>query len=48
MAKILLIEDDGLMSRMYGRLFSYEGYDVQIAADGEAGFVKAKQFQPDI
>jgi CheY-like chemotaxis protein len=47
-AKILLIEDDGLMSRMYGRLFSYEGYDVQIAADGEAGFVKAKEWQPDL
>jgi CheY-like chemotaxis protein len=48
MAKILLIEDDGLMSRMYGRLFTYEGYDVEIAADGEAGFVKAKEFQPDL
>jgi CheY-like chemotaxis protein len=33
---------------MYGRLFSYEGYDVEIAADGEAGFVKAKEFQPDL
>lgn len=48
MAKILLIEDDGLMSRMYGRLFTYEGYDIEIAADGEAGFVKAKEFQPDL
>jgi len=48
MAKILLIEDDGLMSRMYGRLFTYEGYDVEVADDGEAGFVKAKEFQPDL
>jgi len=48
MVKVLLIEDDGLMSRMYGRIFTYEGYDVEIAADGEAGFVKAKEFQPDI
>ena len=48
MAKILLIEDDGLMSRMYGRLFTLEGYDVEIASDGEAGFVKAKEFQPDL
>jgi CheY-like chemotaxis protein len=48
MAKILLVEDDGLMSRMYGRLFAYEGYDVEVAADGEAGFVKAKEFQPDL
>jgi CheY-like chemotaxis protein len=33
---------------MYGRLFTYEGYDVQVSADGEAGFVKAKEFQPDL
>jgi CheY-like chemotaxis protein len=33
---------------MYGRLFTLEGYDVEIAADGEAGFVKAKEFQPDL
>ena len=48
MPKILLVEDDGLMSRMYGRLFTYEGYTVEVAADGEAGFVKAKEFQPDL
>jgi CheY-like chemotaxis protein len=47
-SKILLVEDDGLMSRMYDRIFSHEGYDVQVAADGEAGFVKAKEFQPDL
>jgi CheY-like chemotaxis protein len=48
MPKILLVEDDGLMSRMYGRIFVHEGYTVEIAADGEAGFVKAKEFQPDL
>jgi CheY-like chemotaxis protein len=48
MAKILLIEDDGLMIRMYGRLFSLEGYDIETAEDGEAGFVKAKEFRPDL
>ena len=48
MSKILLVEDDGLMSRMYSRIFTYEGYEVEIAADGEAGFVKAKEFQPDL
>jgi len=48
MAKILLVEDDGLMSRMYGRLFTFEGYEVDIAVDGEAGLVEAKEFQPDL
>ena len=48
MTKILLIEDDGLMSRMYSRLFIHEGYDVQVAQDGEEGFAKAIEFLPDI
>jgi CheY-like chemotaxis protein len=48
MAKILLIEDDGLMSRMFGRLFSFAGYQVEIADDGQAGYEKAKQFLPDL
>ena len=48
MSKILLVEDDGLMSRMYGRLFSFSGYDVEIAVDGEDGFLKAKEFMPDL
>ena len=48
MPKILLVEDDGLMSRMYDRLFSFAGYEVEVAEDGEAGFVKAKEFLPDL
>lgn len=48
MAKILLVEDDDLMVRMYGRIFFHEGYETEIARDGEAGFVKAKEFQPDL
>lgn len=48
MNKILLIEDDEFMVRMYQRVFSLEGYDVQIAVDGLEGLEKAKSFQPDI
>ena len=48
MAKILLIEDDDLMVRMYSRLFTLEGYETETAENGEAGFVKAKEWQPDL
>ena len=48
MPKILIVEDDGLMSRMYDRLISFAGNEVEVAEDGEAGFVKAKEFLPDL
>jgi CheY-like chemotaxis protein len=48
MVKILLVEDDDLMIRMYNRLFTIHGYQTEIAENGEEGFTKAKQFQPDL
>ncbi len=48
MSKILLVEDDPLMLRMYQRVFALEGYDVEIANDGLAGYEKAKVFKPDV
>lgn len=48
MHKILLIEDDDIMSRMYKKLFTYKGYDINVAENGEEGFRKAKQFKPDL
>ncbi len=34
-ATILIVEDDPLMSRLYSKVFSIEGYEVITAADGE-------------
>jgi len=48
MAKILIVEDDSLMSRMYQKIFTFEGYEVEMAADGEEGFEKAKTTKPTI
>ena len=48
MAKILIVEDDSLMSRMYQKIFTFEGYEVEMAADGEEGFEKAKTLKPTI
>ncbi len=48
MAKILIVEDDPLMSRMYQKIFLFEKYEVEIAHDGEEGFEKAKTIKPTI
>jgi DNA-binding response OmpR family regulator len=40
MAKILLIEDDTLIADLYERTLSLEGYEVDLAVDGEEGLTK--------
>lgn len=40
--KILIVEDDPLMCRMYQKTFVLEGYEVDLAVDGEEGVLKAK------
>jgi len=47
MATIILItEDDPLMSRMYQKIFSFEGFQVEMAADGQEGLDKARELKP--
>jgi len=48
MAKILLIEDDQLMSRMYQKIFTFEGYKVETAVDGEQGLEKSRTSKPTL
>lgn len=48
MAKILIVEDDPLMSRMYQKIFSFENYEVEIAADGQEGLDKARTGKPTL
>lgn len=48
MSKILLVEDDDLMARMYKRFLVYGNFTVELAADGLEGYEKAKTFQPDL
>lgn len=48
MAKILIIEDDPLMSRMYQKIFTFEGYEVDVAENGEDGLVKVKNGNPNL
>lgn len=47
-AKILIIEDDPLMLRMYQKIFTFQKYDVEVAADGEEGLAKVAETKPTI
>lgn len=48
MAKLLIVEDDPLMSRMYQKIFTFEKFEVEVAGDGEEGLAKTKAFKPTI
>lgn len=47
-AKILIIEDDRYISKMYQLKLSLENYDVQVAENGRQGVDKVKEFMPNI
>ena len=46
MAKILIVEDDSLLSRMYQKIFESEKYDVVMAKDGQEGLDQARREKP--
>jgi CheY-like chemotaxis protein len=48
MTKILIVEDDPLMSRMYQKIFKFEGFDVDMAGDGEEGLDKVRTGKPTL
>jgi len=48
MARVLIVEDDPLMLRLYQKAFSFEGYDVDIAGDGAEGLKKARESKPTL
>ncbi len=48
MTKILIVEDDPLMSRMYQKIFTFEGYEVVMAGDGEEGLEKIRSEKPTL
>jgi CheY-like chemotaxis protein len=48
MAKILIVEDDPLMLRMYQKIFTFEKHEVETAIDGEEGLLKVQSFNPTV
>ena len=47
MSRILIIEDDPLLSKMYKTKFTSEGFEVETAEDGEIGLKIALEGKPD-
>jgi len=46
MGRILVIEDDGALRKVLRRLFSSEGYEVDVAADADCGLERLRQGTP--
>lgn len=47
MKKILIIEDDPILGKMYQQKFYHRGYEVTLEPKGEEGFATAEKLQPD-
>ncbi|MDX6612123.1 MAG: hypothetical protein QOD75_1309 [Blastocatellia bacterium] len=48
MNRIFIIEDDEVVAEVYKDKLQAEGYDVEVAHDGETGYFRLKAFQPDL
>lgn len=46
--KILIVEDDHVLSKAYELILKKEGYKVETAQDGQQGIEKAEAFEPEI
>ncbi len=46
--KILIIDDDPMIARMYQERFSRDGFEVVLAFNGKEGLEKAEKEKPDI
>lgn len=48
MTKIAIIEDDQVISQMYRMKFEADGFEVQLADNGERGVALVEAFKPDL
>ncbi len=48
MNKVLLVEDDQILARLYQTKFQKEGFDIQLAFDGQDGLDKMRSFLPEL
>ncbi|MGD8373374.1 MAG: response regulator [Candidatus Woesebacteria bacterium] len=48
MTRIAIIEDDPVISQMYRMKFEAEGFEVQIAENGELGVALVEKILPDV
>lgn len=47
MSKVLIIEDDPIIANIYRSRLDKEGFEVEIAADGQTGFYRVHETHPD-
>jgi CheY-like chemotaxis protein len=47
MTRLLIIEDDPVILRMHRKVFTFEGFEVAVAADGVEGLDMARALKPD-
>ena len=48
MARILLVDDDTVLTRLYKNAFEHAGYEVDCAIDGKEALEKVKQEKPSL
>jgi CheY-like chemotaxis protein len=48
MKKLLIIEDDRIIGNIYSKKFAGEGFNVEVAEDGQTGLERISGFRPDI
>jgi DNA-binding response OmpR family regulator len=48
MQKILIVDDDPQMQKLYDRIFEMEEFQVDTADDGRSGMDKVRLFRPDV
>ena len=48
MNKVLIVDDDTVLARLYKSVLESENFEVDTAFDGEEGFTKAKEINPDL
>lgn len=46
--KVLIIEDEEILSKLLKNKLEDEGYEAEVALDGQEGLIKAKSFKPDL
>jgi len=46
--RVLLVEDDPIVAQIYTLTLTRKGFDVRVAADGEAGLRSATEAVPDV
>lgn len=47
-AKIVLVEDDNLLQKLYKEAFEKDGYTLMFASDGQQGLELIKEQKPDL